>query len=442
MRNGTQPHTDAVVIGGGLAGLAAATYLARGGRSVTVLERSGAPGGRAMTNELNGFRFNLGPHALYRKGPAARVLRELGVAYNGGAPSNSGYAIRDGRLHTVSQSPLWFLSTRLLSGRAKVEAARRFVAIQRTDPASVRHLNVRQWIEQHARQPEVRELIGALVRVSTYASDFDRLGAEVAVTQLRLAARGVLYLHQGWQTLVDGLRAAAERASVRIQTGAAVEAIEHEGAVRAVRLKDGRRIETNTAIIAAGPEVASRLIDTEETRRWAADAVPVRAACLDIGLRRLPSPRRTFALGLDEPVYFSDHSRVARVAPEGAHTVHIAKYLTPEDTDAAAHERQLEALADLVQPGWRDELAARRYLPNMTVVSTTPSPESGALAGRPGPGVPGIAGLYVAGDWVGSEGWLADAALASARRAAGVALAQTADGDRSRGGAFAEKLTA
>jgi hypothetical protein len=41
----------------------------------------------------------------------------------------------------------------------------------------------------------------------------------------------------------------------------------------------------------------------------------------------------------------------------------------------------------------------------------------GGLAGRPGPAVPGSDNLYVAGDWVGREGMLAAASLASARSA-------------------------
>jgi pyruvate/2-oxoglutarate dehydrogenase complex dihydrolipoamide dehydrogenase (E3) component len=40
------------------------------------------------------------------------------------------------------------------------------------------------------------------------------------------------------------------------------------------------------------------------------------------------------------------------------------------------------------------------------------------LKGRPRPDVPGVEGLYVAGDWVGPEGMLADASMASAKLAA------------------------
>ena len=68
-----------VVVGGGLAGLAAATLLARAGRSVALYERTSTIGGRAATHEEKGFRLNLGPHALYRGGAAMCVLRTLGI---------------------------------------------------------------------------------------------------------------------------------------------------------------------------------------------------------------------------------------------------------------------------------------------------------------------------------------------------------------------------
>ena len=67
------------VIGGGLGGLAAAALVARSGRSVVVHERRGRLGGRATTDERNGYRFNQGPHALYLGGEAMGVLRELGI---------------------------------------------------------------------------------------------------------------------------------------------------------------------------------------------------------------------------------------------------------------------------------------------------------------------------------------------------------------------------
>lgn len=51
----------AIVIGGGVAGLATAGLLAREGYRVTVLERNSRTGGRAGTLDRGGFRFDTGP---------------------------------------------------------------------------------------------------------------------------------------------------------------------------------------------------------------------------------------------------------------------------------------------------------------------------------------------------------------------------------------------
>jgi hypothetical protein len=76
-----------------------------------------------------------------------------------------------------------------------------------------------------------------------------------------------------------------------------------------------------------------------------------------------------------------------------------------------------------VQPGWRDVVVTRRYLPAMTVTHAVVTAAGGGLPGRPGPALSSLRGCWVAGDWVGPEGMLADASLASARRAAQLALA-------------------
>lgn len=70
--------TDVAVIGGGLAGLAAAATAARAGATVTVLEGHGL-GGRARVDRRGGFTFNRGPRALYLGGPGRRILSEPGA---------------------------------------------------------------------------------------------------------------------------------------------------------------------------------------------------------------------------------------------------------------------------------------------------------------------------------------------------------------------------
>jgi phytoene dehydrogenase-like protein len=145
----------------------------------------------------------------------------------------------------------------------------------------------------------------------------------------------------------------------------------------------------------------------------------VRAACLDLALNRLPKPKALYAFGIDRPLYLSVHSASARLAPEGGALIHVAKYLAPDDHASPAQvEGELENLLDLVQTGWRASVAHRRFLPAMTVMNALAKAVQGGTEGRPGPQVDDVPGLFVVGDWVGMEGMLVDASLASARRAA------------------------
>jgi phytoene dehydrogenase-like protein len=115
------------------------------------------------------------------------------------------------------------------------------------------------------------------------------------------------------------------------------------------------------------------------------------------------------------------HSASAALAPEGGALIHAMEYLA---NDRKGDEAILESLLDRLQPGWRDVVVERRFLPSLTVSNALVTAAGGGLAGRPGPEVPSIAGLYVAGDWVGAEGNLADASLASAKRAAELAASR------------------
>ena len=62
-------------------------------------------------------------------------------------------------------------------------------------------------------------------------------------------------------------------------------------------------------------------------------------------------------------------------------------------------------------------MLARRVMRELVVTHDLPHAARGGLAGRTPGAVDGIANLWLAGDWVGPEGLLADASLASGRAA-------------------------
>jgi phytoene desaturase len=68
----------AIVIGSGFAGLSAASFMAKAGWSVTVLEKHATPGGRARQLKENGFTFDMGPSWYWMPDVFERYFNQFG----------------------------------------------------------------------------------------------------------------------------------------------------------------------------------------------------------------------------------------------------------------------------------------------------------------------------------------------------------------------------
>lgn len=411
-------ETDVVVVGGGLAGLTAAVVAARASRRVVLLEPRPL-GGRARVDRRDGFVFNQGPRALYRDGQGRRVLDELGVPTDRGAqPLTKGsMALRRGRLAPLPQGLASLVRTSLLSAAEKAKLARLMATLGRLDPGSFAGLSFDEALEQMELGPVGRELVAALVRLTTYSAATDRLDAPAALAQVQLAADGgVLYLDGGWQTLVDALsaRATGAGADLRVGEGHGVSEVTEHGGSPLVVTTAGGRIAARSVVVAAGSPDAAVSILGGRPASWPTLGPPAFAACLELGLRR--PPRTRFVLGVDEPLYLSTHAPPAELAPDGAAVVHLMRYLRHDDDLAVDQVRgelwRLAAAAGIDE----DDVAAHRFLARMPVTGAIPVAGAG-LDGRALVEVEGRPGVFLAGDWVGPEGLLVDAALTSGVRA-------------------------
>lgn len=407
---------DVVVVGGGLAGLTAAALAGRDGKRVVLLEKSRLTGGRAGTTLQDGVSFNLGPHAFYCDGAAFRILTELAVPFRGAFPNpGRGLFLLGRRRYASPRGLLGLAASPLFTVREKWTLARLPQILLAIDPCELDHVTVTDWVREFAGTGRLAEVVLAFLRLSTFVNDPDEQSAGAALEQTQVGIRGnVWYLDGGWQTLIDGLEAMARSYGVEVRRGAPAVRVDSDEEGVTVTLSDGRAVRGRTAIVAAGPDVVANLLNRPEL----AAGRPARVATLDIALSALPRPQERFALGLDRPLYFSVHSAAAKLGPEGVAVLHVMRYLGAEvGADPRALEQELEGVLDDLQPGWRKLVITRRFLPNMVTTPAIPRAATGGNAGRPDGTIAGQPRVFVAGDWIGPEGQLADAAAASAQAA-------------------------
>ncbi|KEK23524.1 phytoene desaturase family protein [Bacillus gaemokensis] len=412
---------DVAIIGGGLAGLTASIYLAREGKKVVVLEKSSRFGGRAITTNKKGVLMNLGAHALYRGGEALSTFEELGIRIPGGIPSTIAHGIWKNDVYIVPTDFRSILSTPLLSWSAKIQFSHLMLKLGKLDLNTIPVMSLSVWAEKEIRDPMIRNMFYALCRTSTYTyAPTLQLASSVLKQIQRSMKDGVFYVDGGWETIITKLREEAMNAGVQFIANKNVIEIEHSANIQRIRCSSDESVEVPTVVITIPPKEAYKIVrGAKDTALhiWKEQSVPVTAAALDLGLRKLPNPSHQFVLGLDQPVFFTNQSRAAKLSDDGTVVVGLIKYQNPTLHISNSDEDKilLEHTMDRLHPNWQQELVVKQYLPKITVVYDFPH------IGRtenPGPAVPEMPGVYVAGDWAGHDELLADAAVASGKRAA------------------------
>ncbi len=119
----TAADVGAVVVGAGIAGLAAALELQDSVRDVFVIDAGDRPGGVMRTDHVSGYVIERGPNTIQIKAPLLRLLTRFGLrdALLAAQPaSRLRFVYRDRALLPVPMTPLGFARTRLLSTRGKL----------------------------------------------------------------------------------------------------------------------------------------------------------------------------------------------------------------------------------------------------------------------------------------------------------------------------------
>ena len=288
--NGTDTRRGhVVVVGGGIAGLAAAHRLLGGGARVTLLEASERLGGKLLRGEIAGVPVDLGAESMLARRPeGVDLARSVGLGDSLQPPATASAslwtrgALRPmprGHLMGVPGDPALLAESGVVSASG-LERIERDRELPRTPVQE--DVAVGEYVAARLGREVVDRLVEPLLG-GVYAGDSYRISMRAAVPQLFDAARN-------HRSLIEGVRAVQERSAGRQQDGpvfmgiaggigrlplAVAEAVRAAGGE--IRLdcavRDLRRtaagwavaagdllIEADAVVVAAPADTASRLL--------------------------------------------------------------------------------------------------------------------------------------------------------------------------------------
>ncbi len=276
----------AVVIGGGIAGLATAALLGKEGFAVTVLEARDDVGGRAGSWEQDGFRWDTGPswylmpevfdHFFEMMGTSAAAELELvplDPAYRiFSGPTAAPLDVRSGRAEATalfesiepgagavldeyldSAADAYDLAvSRFLYDTYETTAGLRDPALLRRLPqlAPLLTRTLASYVEKRFTDRRLRQVLG-YPAVFLGGSPYGVPSLYHLMSHLDLDD-GVLYPQGGFTQIIAAIERLARAQGVEIVTGAEVAQIETEGRTAVgVRLADGRRLAADLVVSTA-----------------------------------------------------------------------------------------------------------------------------------------------------------------------------------------------
>ncbi|MCC5953836.1 MAG: FAD-dependent oxidoreductase [Acidimicrobiia bacterium] len=332
--------TDAVVVGAGLAGLAAAVELHRRGRSVTVLEASDGIGGRVRTDEVDGFLLDRGFQVLLTAYPEAPRQLDLGALSLGRFEPGAAVAM-GGALHRLSdpfRRPTTILRTAtspVLSLPDKVRVALLRRRVLRTDPKDLLRAPDRTTAEHLRHLGFSDAAIGRFFRPLFGGIQLDpelRTSSRMFDVIYRCLAEGDVALPAG------GMGAIADQLASRLPPGT-IELDRPVVEVRAgsVRLAGDTVVKGDAVVVATDGPAAATLLDLPPVEGhpvsccwFAAPAPPVAAPLVVLDGDGVGPALNVAMISEAQPSYAPEGRALVAAACPGHHDDGLAARVTAQ----------------------------------------------------------------------------------------------------------------
>jgi phytoene dehydrogenase-like protein len=256
----THQQVDAVVIGAGAGGLCAAARLAHAGLRTLVVDDRDRLGGRASTEEIDGFKVNIGAIAIELGGVFEETFRTVGAPLEIRTPEPASGFLIDGKLIDVGRGG-WSL----LLGRLTKQASRILekFAEARTGNLPDGRQSTEDWLKGYTSNATVHAIFRNLC-AAIFACNADELPARAFLTYFtsKGAFKRFGFCPQGTIGVWNALASAIQRnGEIWLQAPAAAIHTDSDRVTSVTVARGGEqlRIETDLVISNAGPKATLAL---------------------------------------------------------------------------------------------------------------------------------------------------------------------------------------
>ncbi|SER47491.1 phytoene desaturase family protein [Salipaludibacillus aurantiacus] len=414
---------DAVIVGGGLAGLSSAAYLAYHGKKVALLER-GKLGGRAMTIKLKGYQFNFGAHAIYARDTSylTKMEKELGlnIHWEDYTQLKAKYDMGDDT-SVIPSNIGGMLQTKLLKGMDKFRFAYHMLfttlGIEKGDP----NLSIQEWIELRKISPAVKEMMLNLATTNFFSGDPDSIPSDVFFDYYRRLFKTsipVSFIQGGWIVLINEFKRIIKENGGEILEKTKISSLVTEGEhVSEVQTKK-HSFSADHFIFAIPPEELQKLFRESPIKsdlEKYTDYEPTYVMFYDIGLKKRIESDYTYIFDKNRQIFITDISYYdMEAAPPGGQILQAVGYLKQNEiNDPEAHDQMRERMEEFYDKhfeGWRKHLAIPRASKKPVLQAIRWAMNQRGLPTH----FTSLPNVYFAGDWCQGYGQLSELSFSSA----------------------------
>ena len=403
-----------LVVGAGIAGIAAALESCRLGHDVAMVDASNPLGGRGTSIEQQGWILDAGPHFLADSGEIREWLKKSSKVplANRRIDPRKTHILRKGVLRRLP------LSKEAIEPYDSDSAERRrLLGITRYLSSQMKNnptLSVEKWLED--KPQAIIDIVESLTIHTTRLHPEHGADLSFHFPEIILALRGKNLFSPlgGWAEVTGRFLAALDGLDVQTRSASPVERLlkDKKGMIRGARLQGNVKVEADGVIMATPLMPMGKILESSRIDIQLPEPCELKASVWDMllsqrlfhGIHAIWDADRRIA------IYIPNHFTPEKIPEE------MRKEHTYLQILSFSGSQTIVELLDERCAGWRTHLVDERKLDNVVI-----SQASEVFEGRPGrlyeqPLLDH--GVALAGDWMSDEAWLSEGAFISGLKAA------------------------